>query len=115
MYRWVDCGQYWELKAPQGSDIWLAGRKGRVTTSVSGSLAGKSIFKTPEEQGAIIAGVVEEHFTEEELARMNHGTDFEPLARKWYSEYSKQKIIHYLATTFPGVLLKSNQGFYHFR
>ena len=89
---WIDHGTYWELSAPQGDDIWLKGRKGRTTTSVSGAMANRSRFKTAEEQGKIIAGVVEEYFTPEETERMGHGTDTEPIARNWYSGYSGYKI-----------------------
>lgn len=91
--KWIDHGPYWELTAPQGDDIWLEGRKGRTTTSVSGALANKSKFKTPEEQGKIIAGVVKEFFGEEELKRMSHGTATEPTARNWYSKHSNQRIV----------------------
>lgn len=83
-YQWIDHGTYWELKAPQGDDIWLKGRMGRITTSVSGAMANRSKFKTAEEQGQIIAGVVEEKFTAAELERMGHGTDTEPEARNWF-------------------------------
>jgi len=84
-YEWIDHGSYWELKAPQGDSIWKEGRLGRITTSVSGAMAGRSNFKTPEEQGLIIAGVKEEIFTSTELERMGHGTNTEPEARCWYS------------------------------
>lgn len=83
-YQWIDCGNYWELNAPQGDDIWKEGRIGRVTSSVSGALAGNSIFKTPEEQGLIIAGVKEEQFSPAALERMTHGTKSEAPARMWY-------------------------------
>lgn len=91
--RWIDHGPYWELLAPQGDDIWSKGRKGRTTTAVSGAMAGRSKFKSVEEQGAIIAGVVEEVFTEEELKRMGHGTATEVTARNWYSKHSNQRIV----------------------
>ena len=91
-YRWIEYDTYWELEAPQGDPIWLEGRIGRTTTSVSGAMAGRSRFKTPEEQGKIIAGVVEEYFTTEELERMNFGTDTEPVARNWYSQFAKLNI-----------------------
>lgn len=93
MVRWIDCGDYWELQAPQGDPIWLEGRKGRTTGSVSGALAGNSNFKTPEQVGKIIAGIEAEDFTEEALERMNHGHEFENSARDWYSSYAKVKIV----------------------
>ena len=93
MYQWRDCGNYWELVAPQGDQIWKDGRIGRVTTSVSAGLSGDSRFKTPEEQGKIIAGAIEEYFTPDEEARMNWGTTTEPIARQWYAEKIQRKII----------------------
>ena len=93
MYQWIDCGDYWELVAPQGHQIWKDGRRGRVTTSVSSGLSGDSRFKTPEEQGKIIAGAIEEYFTPDEVARMSHGTTHEPICRNWYSDLIQKKII----------------------
>ena len=90
--QWINHGSYWELSSPQGDDIWLEGRKGRVTTSVSGAMVGESRFKTAEEQGRIIAGVYKEEFSPEALERMNHGTEYEPTTRNWYSCKTKQKI-----------------------
>jgi hypothetical protein len=92
-YQWLDHGPYWELKAPQGDDIWLEGRLGRITTSVSGAMANKSKFKTPEEQGEIIAGVAEEDFTPEAIERMGHGTNTEPEARNWFMGIINQPIV----------------------
>jgi len=92
-YVWIDRGNYWELKAPQGDPIWLDGRRGRITSSVSGAMADISRFKTAEEQGLIIAGIKEEYFTEEELARMGHGSKTEPFARNWYEGVINTKII----------------------
>ena len=92
-YQWIDHGNYWELKAPQGDDIWKEGRMGRVTTSVSGALVGNSIFKTPEEQGLIIAGVKEEVFTPEAIERMAHGTSTEIPARMWYQSTINNPIV----------------------
>lgn len=90
--NWIDHGKYFELNIPQGDQGWLEGRIGRVTTSVSGGLAGNSRFKTPEEQGLIIAGM-QESFTEEAIERMNHGTRTEPDARKWYAKKSGYKVV----------------------
>ena len=78
--EWIDHGPYWELRAPQGEDLWLEGRKGRTTTTASSGMGNKSKFKTAEEQGKIIAGFVQENFTEEELKRMNHGSVTETIA-----------------------------------
>lgn len=89
---WIDHGDYWELSAPQGDDLWLEGRKGRITTSVSGAMVGISKFKTPEEQGKIIAGIVEEEFTEDEIERMSHGTNNEGPCREWYSNVIGKEI-----------------------
>ena len=92
-YQWIDHGNYWELRAPQGDDIWKEGRLGRVTSSVSGAMGGNSIFKTPEEQGLIIAGVKEEIFTPEALERMSHGSSSEPMARDWYQSTITDPIV----------------------
>lgn len=92
-YQWIDHGLYWELQAPQGDDIWLKGRLGRETTSVSGAMAGRSKFKTAEEQGKIIAGIEVEEFTTAELERMNHGTNTEPEARDWYETTIPHQIV----------------------
>ncbi len=91
-YQWIDHGSYWESKAPQGDQEWLDVRFGRTTGSISAAMANRSRFKTAEEQGKIIAGVVEEYFTEAELERMGHGTDTESTVRNWYAQYSKQRI-----------------------
>nr|QBK91526.1 MAG: YqaJ-like recombinase [Pithovirus LCPAC302] len=91
-YQWVNRGTYWELLAPQGGDIWKDGRKGRTNTTASCGMAGESRFKTVEEEGKFIAGVEEEHFTEDALERMAHGTNTEPIAREWYSKYTNQLI-----------------------
>ena len=91
-YQWIKHKNYWELKAPQGDQIWLEGRKGRITTSVSGAMAGRSRFKTAELQGKIIAGVDTEDFTDEAIKRMNHGTKFEAEARDWYEGTIDHKI-----------------------
>ena len=56
---WVDQGEFWECTAPQKSEAWLRARIGRVNGSNTGALAGKNErFKTPEETGKLIAGVV---------------------------------------------------------
>jgi hypothetical protein len=89
----MDHGSYWELKAPQGDPIWKDGRYGRITTSVSGAMAGRSNFKTVEEQGLIIAGTKEEIFTNAESERMNHGTNTESDARNWYSNTINNQIV----------------------
>lgn len=92
-YQWIDHGNYWELQAPQGDQIWLDGRFGRTTTAVSGAMAHRSRFKTAEQQGKIIAGIETENFTQEQLDRMGHGTNTEPEARDWYVNLSKYTIV----------------------
>lgn len=90
---WIDCGKYWEFKPSQGTDEWLKGRIGRVTTAVSGVMGGKSTkFKTVEEQGKIIAGIMKEDFTPEALDRMNHGTETESVARDWAIKFLSKPI-----------------------
>jgi hypothetical protein len=86
MSQWIDRGNYWEHTAQQGTADWLGARIGRITTCVSGAMGGVSKFKTPEEQGKIIAGVEVEDFTPEALERMGHGTFTEPEARDWASK-----------------------------
>lgn len=91
--KWVDCGSCWEHTAPQGDPDWKLARLGRVTTSVSGAMAGRSTFKTPEEQGKYIAGYEKESFSQKAIERMDHGNDTEPEARDWYAKYTGYTIV----------------------
>jgi putative phage-type endonuclease len=91
--QWVDHGNYWEHKAPQGTQEWLDVRVGRITTSVSGAMSGVSNFKSPEEQGLIIANVKREEFSKKSIAAMDHGTKTEPIARDWYANMTGYTIV----------------------
>ena len=90
---WIDRGRYWEHTAKQGTQPWKDARIGRVTSSNSGALAGKSTFKTAEETGEIIAGIKEEVFSEKSIEYMAHGTLHETKGRQWFEETYKCKVI----------------------
>lgn len=90
---WIDHGSYYEHSSKQGTDPWKEVRIGRISASNSGTMAEQSIFKTSEAMGKIIAGVEEEHFTEEELKRMSHGNMTEDSVRKWYEKQFNCKIL----------------------
>lgn len=90
---WVDRGSYYENVAHQGSPKWLEARKGRVNGSNTGGLAGKSSFKSVEETGKIIAGVIEEQFKQKNIDAMAHGHKFEKIAREWYEKKYNCKVI----------------------
>ena len=92
---WVDCGDFYEHKAPQGSDEWKEARCGRINSSNSGALANKSKFKNAEDTGKIIAGVEFDNFTELQLENMNYGTVHESSGRIWYENNYKRKVIFY--------------------
>lgn len=89
---WIDCGNYWEFNAEQGTDEWLEGRKGRVTGSVAGPLTGHSSFKTPEEMGKVVAGMAEAEHDEKSKQAMAHGNKYEPHARQWYEKHYNCKV-----------------------
>lgn len=90
---WIDRGRYWEHTAKQGTEAWKDARKGRVTSSNTGALAGKSTFKTAEETGEIIAGIKEEVFSEKSIEFMKFGHQYEPEARKWFEDTYKCKVV----------------------
>lgn len=90
--QWKNEKYYWEHLSRQGSQEWLNARKGRVTGSVAGALVGRSRFKTPEDQGLIIAGVVTETFNGNDEI-MQHGTLTEPFARDWFAKKYNYNIV----------------------
>ena len=90
---WKDRGHYYEHCEKQGTEKWKDARVGRINSSNSGAMADKSRFKSAEETGKIIAGVVEDNFTPEAIERMNKGTLYEPTARKWYEKNNKCKAL----------------------
>lgn len=91
--KWIDRGSYFESTAKQNTPEWLEARFGRVNGSDTGALAGKSIFKTPEEKGKIIAGIETESFKPENLEAIDHGHRFEPVCRRWYEKTYRCKIL----------------------
>jgi hypothetical protein len=90
---WIKREGYFEHKSKQGTPDWLAARVGRINSSNTGSMAGHSKFKDPEETGKIIAGVTKENFNEKNQEYMNHGTVQEPKARRWYENKYNCKVI----------------------
>lgn len=90
---WVDRGTFWEHRASQGSEEWKKARMGRINSSNTGAMAGKSSFKNPEETGRFIAGVEVEEFSTKSLEAMNHGHQFEPICREWYEKTYKCKVL----------------------
>lgn len=91
---WVDQGEFWECTASQKSEEWLRARIGRVNGSNTGALAGKNErFKTAEETGKLIAGVIQEQFEQKNIDAMLHGNNFENTARVWYEKNYNCKIL----------------------
>ena len=90
---WIDRGSYYEHTAAQGTKPWGDARLGRVNSSNSGAMVGKSPFKTAEETGKIIAGVVEEQFSDKSIQAMDHGHFCEPRGRNWYEKTYDCKVI----------------------
>ncbi len=104
--RWLYKEKYRVSLAKQGSKEWLDDRKGqipvhffsgidllktdtvnaRVTGSKYGAAAGQSPFTTPEDLAMEIAGLKKSVFSEEAKKRMDHGTNEEPNARRWYEK-----------------------------
>lgn len=78
---WQDCGEYLVNMHPQGSEGWLAARRGLLTASNVGGAVGHCRFKTPEQ---VRAG--ETTVDDAARARMAHGTRWEPVVRRWYEK-----------------------------
>lgn len=93
MIKWVKHEQYWELIAPQKDDIWLEGRKCRVTSTSCSGMAGQSPFKTVEQQANIISGKEKEEFSEKTLKIMENGTINEGPTRDWAAKHFNLEIV----------------------
>jgi putative phage-type endonuclease len=87
--QWVDKGPYYLNISPQGTEGWFDARKGRLTGSNVAAAIEHSIFATPEQQAKYIAEIEEKIFSNESKEVMKHGTDTEPIARKWYENSRK--------------------------
>jgi len=85
MSEWVDCGTYWLNLSNQGSPRWKDLRV-RVTASNFAAAAGLSTFSTPDELADEISGIKKKEFTPTQIDNMNYGTEYEPMAREWYSK-----------------------------
>lgn len=81
---WEDKGNYYLSTAPQRSEVWLEQRKDKLTASNFGYAIKDGKFKTMQELALDISGVCKQEFTNEAMIAMNHGTDYEPMARDWY-------------------------------
>jgi len=90
---WKDRGHYYEHSGKQGTEEWKEARIGRINSSNSRAMTGKSNFKTAEETGKIIAGIKIEEFTPEAIERMNHGTKMESPVRTWYEKTNNCKAV----------------------
>ena len=97
---WIDYGDYWLFNASQRSQLWLNGRKGRLTGSVTGGAIGHSNFTTPEIAALEISGKKEKQFTPKQLTAMEHGTKTEPIACQWY-EKNKGVVVKDLGMVIP--------------
>jgi putative phage-type endonuclease len=82
MSEWKDCGNYLLHDSPQGSSAWHEVRK-RLTGSKFGTAAGDNPYETPEDFSQELRGN-KKPFTKKQIENMNHGTQFEPIARSWY-------------------------------
>lgn len=117
---WLDCGNYWLSTAPQKSEEWLAARVGRVTAASMSSCIGESTYgnKDPDKMALYISGKEKEEFSPEALMRMEHGVEYEDVAREWYcKKYNCQveeyglavpKWELYIGASTDGVVLNTN-------
>jgi hypothetical protein len=83
MEDWIDCGTYFLNKHPQHSLGWASARSGRLTASLFGTFVIPR-YKNPQQIADEMLGFRTEKFHPEAIERMNHGTETESVARKWY-------------------------------
>ncbi len=93
-HLWLDKGRYWEHVAQQGTMEWKEARIGRITASVSGSLAGYNVFKNIEKTAETIAGA-EDVIPESNREDIERGQEYEEPTRKWLTEKYGYKIREY--------------------
>lgn len=84
--QWKDCDKYYLNLAPQGSEAWLESRRFRLTASNVGKAIGLCNFSTSEQIADSISEIKKIEFTDNAKRVMAHGTEHEPIARKWYEE-----------------------------
>lgn len=86
-----ECGNYYELKAPQRSAEWLAARKERITASIFAQAAGHSCYKSRKELLEEMAGISQpKPFGYIQLKAMEAGTCLEPYVRWLYNRTYKR-------------------------
>lgn len=92
---WKKHESYWENIAPQKSLEWELSRFGRANSSNTADLAegNEKLEKTVEKTGKIIAGLEIQVFKADNENFMNHGNVYEPIARKWYENQYKVKVL----------------------
>lgn len=90
---WVDYPSYYLSTAPQGSDIWLKERIGRITMSNLSNCTHRSSYKQPYEDIVDSICGIKKMEAPQNIAYMDHGIKMEPIIRNWYSESIVKKPI----------------------
>jgi len=81
---WKEGPTYWQHLSPQGTDAWLAARKGRLTASNFGTAVGLNKFCSAEKFAESLVEQKPLHISEKSRTAMALGTEMEPVARAWY-------------------------------
>jgi len=81
---WIDKGEYWLNKSPQGSTEWERNRKYRLTTSNFGAALGMSSFSSKIDIAMDISNVKCKSFLDRGKLVKAHGIVTESSARMWY-------------------------------
>ena len=79
---------YWHSQ--QGSEEWLAARRGRVTASDFGTVCGLSSHCTPQSVWQFATGRIGQEWSGNEHTRRGH--ELEPVAREWYSKLTENEV-----------------------
>ncbi len=90
---WIEYPTYYLSTAPQGSDIWLKERIGRITMSNISNCTHRASYKQPYED--VVNGIcgIKKMEAPQNIAYMDHGIKMEPIIRNWYSESIVKKPI----------------------
>lgn len=92
---WEDYGLFYLNKFPQGSPKWKEARKLRITASNVGTVCSHNKFKSCEKYEKEFTGETEVIYSELNKYFMNIGTQYEPIARKWYCSTFKKIVLEY--------------------
>lgn len=89
---WHDRGTYKVHHAEQGTGSWKESRKGIVTSSNFGTVAGRNRYKSRQEYIDQWKSGTEETFSEVAKAHMARGTRLEPYVRSYYENLEGVKV-----------------------